>query len=400
MASVELLHVDKVYPGGVRAVDDFNLRIADREFIVLVGPSGCGKSTTLRMIAGLEAVSSGTIAIGGRVVNDVAPKDRDIAMVFQSYALYPHMTVFENMAFGLLMRKTPKSVIEAKVRKAAEILGIVGLLDRTPKQLSGGQRQRVAVGRAIVRDPKCFLFDEPLSNLDAKLRVEMRAEIKRLHLELGSTTVYVTHDQEEAVTLGDRVVVMKDGVVQQCAAALEVFHRPSNRFVAGFLGSPPMNFLDGRLVEQGQKLRFEAAGVAVDVPGWARESLLAQNGAEVVLGVRPEALSDAAHARFEIGPAGQPVPMTVRLVQPLGDTMYVHLETSGHTSVVAHLHASHGFALGETLAVHFDPSRLHFFEKGELGRSLVNDSPFAEAVLRGSPAQAIGPGLPDGHRAN
>jgi multiple sugar transport system ATP-binding protein len=402
MASVDLLNVDKVYPGGVRAVDDFNLRIADREFIVLVGPSGCGKSTTLRMIAGLEAATSGTIAIGGRIVNDVPPKDRDIAMVFQSYALYPHMTVFENMAFGLLMRKTPKSVIEAKVRKAAEILGIVGLLERTPKQLSGGQRQRVAVGRAIVRDPKCFLFDEPLSNLDAKLRVEMRAEIKRLHLELGSTTVYVTHDQEEAVTLGDRVVVMKDGVVQQCAAALEVFHRPSNRFVAGFLGSPPMNFLDGRLVERGQKLRFEAEGVTVDVPGWARESLNARTSgggqAEVVLGVRPEALSDAANARFDtsIESAGQPVPMTVRLVQPLGDTMYVHLETGGHTSVVAHLHASHGFALGETLAVHFDPNRLHFFEKGELGRSLVNDSPFAEAVLRGLRGAPSARSVPDG----
>jgi multiple sugar transport system ATP-binding protein len=383
MASVELLHVDKVYPGGVRAVDDFNLRIADREFIVLVGPSGCGKSTTLRMIAGLEAASAGTIAIGGRIVNDVPPKDRDIAMVFQSYALYPHMTVFENMAFGLLMRKTPKAVIAAKVREAADVLGIAGLLERTPKQLSGGQRQRVALGRAIVRHPKCFLFDEPLSNLDAKLRVEMRAEIKRLHLELGSTTVYVTHDQEEAVTLGDRVVVMKDGVVQQCAAALEVFHAPSNRFVAGFLGSPPMNFLDGTLVDRGGKLRFETAGGGIDVPDWARESLLAHRDAEVVLGVRPEALSDAAHARFEIG--GEPLPMTVRLVQPLGDTMHVHLETEGHTHLIAHLHASYGFQLGQTLAIHVDPRRLHFFERGAPGRSLVHSSPFADAVLRGLP---------------
>src|ERR1700733_8946582 len=206
MASVELTHVDKIFPGGVKAVDDFNLRISDREFIVLVGPSGCGKSTTLRMIAGLERVSAGTVAIGGRVVNDVPPKDRDIAMVFQSYALYPHMTVFANMAFGLLMRKTPRAIIESKVRKAAEILGIAGLLERTPKQLSGGQRQRVAVGRAIVRDPKCFLFDEPRSNLDAKLRVEMRAELKRITMSLNATTVYVTHDQEEAMTLGDRLV--------------------------------------------------------------------------------------------------------------------------------------------------------------------------------------------------
>ncbi|MCL2448095.1 MAG: sn-glycerol-3-phosphate ABC transporter ATP-binding protein UgpC, partial [Polyangiaceae bacterium] len=327
MASVDLVHVDKVYPGGSRAVSDFNLRIADREFIVLVGPSGCGKSTTLRMIAGLETVTGGTIAIGGRVVNDVPPKDRDIAMVFQSYALYPHMTVFENMAFGLRMRGTPKAVTEAKVRKAAEVLGISGLLDRTPRQLSGGQRQRVAVGRAIVREPKCFLFDEPLSNLDAKLRVEMRAEIKRLHLELGSTTVYVTHDQEEAITLGDRVVVMKDGVVQQCAPALEVFHRPENRFVAGFLGSPAMNFVEGRLAERGGELRLEFAGGAILVPPWARTQLAAQRDAEIVLGVRPEALADTRQARFD--KLGDPVPMTVRLVQPLGDTMYVHLETSG-----------------------------------------------------------------------
>jgi multiple sugar transport system ATP-binding protein len=381
MASVELSHVDKIYPGGVRAVDDFNIRISDREFIVLVGPSGCGKSTTLRMIAGLERVSAGTVAIGGRVVNDVPPKDRDIAMVFQSYALYPHMTVFANMAFGLLMRKTPQAVIESKVRKAAEILGISGLLDRTPKQLSGGQRQRVAVGRAIVRDPKCFLFDEPLSNLDAKLRVEMRAELKRLHLELGSTTVYVTHDQEEAITLGDRVVVMKDGVVQQCAPALEVFHRPSNLFVAGFLGSPPMNFLEGRLTERDGDLYVETAGGELAVPEWAREDLREHRGTQMVLGVRPEALSDAYHARFET--RGKPFPMTVRLVQPLGDTMYVHLETSDRTALVAHLHASSGVFVGETLAVHFDPSRLHFFEKGELGRSLVESSPFAEDVLRG-----------------
>jgi multiple sugar transport system ATP-binding protein len=303
-------------------------------------------------------------------------------MVFQSYALYPHMTVFENMAFGLLMRKTPKAAIDAKVRKAADVLGISGLLDRTPRQLSGGQRQRVAVGRAIVRDPKCFLFDEPLSNLDAKLRVEMRAEIKRLHLELGSTTVYVTHDQEEAITLGDRVVVMKDGVVQQCAPALEVFHRPSNRFVAGFLGSPAMNFVDGTLRERGGELALEIDGGTVVVPPWARAQLIAQRDAGVVLGVRPEALRDARDARnARVEKAGDPVPMTVRLVQPLGDTMYVHLETSGRTRLVAHLHASYGVSVGDELAIQFDPSRLHFFEKGEAGRSLVPESPFAEAVL-------------------
>ncbi len=250
MATVDLEHVHKTYEGGFEAVRDFNLAIKEREFIVLVGPSGCGKSTTLRMIAGLEEITSGKISIGGKLMNKVPPKDRDIAMVFQSYALYPHMTVFENMAFALKLRKLPKATIAEKVRRAADVLGIGSELGKRPKQLSGGQRQRVALGRAIVREPQCFLFDEPLSNLDAKLRVEMRAEIKRLHLALGSTTVYVTHDQEEAITLGDRVVVMKDGIVQQCASALDIYHRPANRFVAGFLGTPPMNFFDGRLVDE------------------------------------------------------------------------------------------------------------------------------------------------------
>jgi multiple sugar transport system ATP-binding protein len=374
MASVELSHVDKVFPGGVKAVDDFNLRIDDREFIVLVGPSGCGKSTTLRMIAGLEHASSGTIAIGGRVVNDVPPKDRDIAMVFQSYALYPHMTVYENMAFGLAMRKTPKPAIQARVGKAAEVLGIQHLLDRKPKQLSGGQRQRVALGRAIVRDPKCFLFDEPLSNLDAKLRVEMRAEIKRLHLELGSTTVYVTHDQEEAITLGDRVVVMKDGIVQQCAGALEIYHRPNNRFVAGFLGSPPMNFFEGRIVEEAGRLYFDEGTARLPVPAWAEAALRDRAGTEVTLGVRPEALSDAPHARFDTH--HNAIPMTVRLVQPLGDTMHVYLATAKHAHVVASLTAFQGLSVGDTLPIHVDLGRLHFFDKGELGKSLVHNADF------------------------
>jgi multiple sugar transport system ATP-binding protein len=237
MAEVILKNVDKVYEGAAKVVDNFNLHIQDGEFIVLVGPSGCGKSTTLRMIAGLEDITSGTIQIGQRVVNDVSPKDRDIAMVFQSYALYPHMTVFENMAFALKLRKVSKAEIEKKVRRAADILGIVPLLERKPKALSGGQRQRVAVGRAIVRDPQCFLFDEPLSNLDAKLRVEMRTEIREIHDSLKSTTVYVTHDQEEAMTLGDRVVVMKDGVAQQIGSAADIYHSPANRFVAGFLAA-------------------------------------------------------------------------------------------------------------------------------------------------------------------
>ncbi len=381
MASVELLHVDKFYPNGVKAVDDFNLKIDDREFIVLVGPSGCGKSTTLRMIAGLELASGGTISIGGRVVNDVPPKDRDIAMVFQSYALYPHMTAYENMAFGLAMRKTPKPIIAARVKRAADVLGIAHLLERKPKQLSGGQRQRVALGRAIVRDPKCFLFDEPLSNLDAKLRVEMRSEIKRLHLELGSTTVYVTHDQEEAITLGDRVVVMKDGVIQQCARALEIYHRPCNRFVAGFLGNPPMNFFDGRLVEEGGRLYFDEGTGRLPVPEWASRELRSRAGTEVVLGVRPEALSDAPRARFETKDSA--LSMKIRLIQPLGDTMHVQLATGRHPQIVAAVTAFYGLAVGADIAIHFDPNRLHFFEKGESGASLVHNETYVEALFHG-----------------
>jgi len=370
MASVELSHVDKIYDGGAKAVDDFNLKIADREFIVLVGPSGCGKSTTLRMIAGLEHVSGGTISIGDRVVNDVHPKDRDIAMVFQSYALYPHMTVYENMGFGLVMRKTPKSVIDAKVRKTADMLGITPLLERKPKQLSGGQRQRVALGRAIVRDPKCFLFDEPLSNLDAKLRVEMRSELKRLHVELGSTTVYVTHDQEEAITLGDRVVVMKDGIVQQCAGALEIYHRPANRFVAGFLGSPPMNFFDGQIVEQDGRLLFDEGSAKLPVPDWASPALREHLGRDVTLGVRAEALSDESRARFET--SDNQIPMKIWLVQLLGGTMYLHLSTPCHPQIVAHTDASDAMSVGEVVPMFFDPKRLHFFERGELGNALVS----------------------------
>jgi multiple sugar transport system ATP-binding protein len=373
MASVELVHVEKSYDGGAKAVDDFNLKIVDREFIVLVGPSGCGKSTTLRMIAGLERMTAGTISIAGRVVNDVPPRDRDIAMVFQSYALYPHMTVYENMAFGLAMRKTPTATIDSRVRKAADMLGIVPLFDRKPKQLSGGQRQRVAVGRAIVRDPKCFLFDEPLSNLDAKLRVEMRVEIKRIHVELGSTTVYVTHDQEEAITLGDRVVVMKDGVIQQCAAALEIYHRPANRFVASFLGSPPMNFFQGRLVARDGRLWFDEGGAMLALPRSAADTLRPRTGQELTLGVRPEALSDAAHARFPVGDSA--MAMKVWLVQPLGGSMHVHLATERHRQVVAHVDAFEGLSAGDTLPIHFDPSRLHFFENGDLGKRIAIPGP-------------------------
>jgi multiple sugar transport system ATP-binding protein len=380
MARVELKKVEKVYDGNVKAVDDFNLDIKDREFIVLVGPSGCGKSTTLRMIAGLEEITSGTISIDDKVVNDVPPKDRDIAMVFQSYALYPHMSVYENMAFALSLRKVPKAEIEKKVKRAAEILGIGKLLERKPKQLSGGQRQRVAVGRAIVRDPKCFLFDEPLSNLDAKLRVEMRAEIKQIHLDLGSTTVYVTHDQEEAMTLGDRVVVMKDGVVQQVASALEIYHHPGNRFVAGFLGSPPMNFFEGKLLEEGGKLFFDEGTVKLAIPDWATADLRARRAesADVVLGVRPEVMSDKEHARFET--TDNKLPMKVKLIQPLGDKMDVSLSTDKHPHVVAHVDAFFGLNVGQMLDVYVDLNRVNFFEPGETGKALVQNPSFRDLI--------------------
>jgi multiple sugar transport system ATP-binding protein len=372
MASVTLKDVVKVYEGGVKVVDRLNLEIADREFVVLVGPSGCGKSTTLRMIAGLEELSSGTIQIGDRVVNDVPPKDRDIAMVFQSYALYPHMTVYENMVFALKLRGHDEAAIREKAMRAAKILGIEKLLERKPRALSGGQRQRVAVGRAIVREPKCFLFDEPLSNLDAKLRVEMRAEIKQLHMSLKATTVYVTHDQEEAMTLGDRVVVMKDGVIHQCDGALEIYHRPANRFVAGFLGSPPMNFFDGQLVRDGDRLLFDEGTAKVPVPAWAKDQLAERVGMDVVLGVRPEAMSDQASARFAT--AENSISMRAVLIQPLGDKMDVVLATERHPHSVAHVDAHAGIRAGETLPVFLDMDRAHFFAPGADGARIATKS--------------------------
>jgi multiple sugar transport system ATP-binding protein len=367
VARVVLKEVEKVYPGGVTAVSKFTLDIADREFVVFVGPSGCGKSTTLRCVAGLEDITGGTIHIGDRLVNDVPPKDRDIAMVFQNYALYPHMTVFENMAFALKLRKLPRDVIAQKVDKAAKILGIDKMLDRKPKTLSGGQRQRVALGRAIVRDPKCFLFDEPLSNLDAKLRGEMRAEIKRLHMDLKSTTIYVTHDQEEAMTLGDRVVVMKDGVIQQCGAPLDVYHQPKNRFVAGFVGTPPMNFLEGTIVDEGGKLWFDEGTGKLAVPDKAKTALGRKIGEHVVMGVRPQALRDQSSD----GGKGDVLTMQVRVVEPLGDKMDVYLATQRHTHVIAHVDAHPGLAPQQTIDVHVDMGRAHFFEVGDLGENLL-----------------------------
>ena len=295
MASLSLQGIQKIYPNGFHAVKDFNLEIADKEFIIFVGPSGCGKSTTLRMIAGLEDISGGTFKIDGKVMNDVEPKDRDIAMVFQNYALYPHMTVYDNMAFGLKLRKVPKDEIDKKVREAAKILDLEKLLDRKPKALSGGQRQRVAMGRAIVRNPKVFLMDEPLSNLDAKLRVQMRIEISKLHENLGATIIYVTHDQTEAMTLGTRIVVMKDGVVQQVDTPQALYNTPCNLFVAGFIGSPQMNFMDAKCTIKGNDVTLTVGKHVLKVPASKKQALIdgGYDGKTVVLGIRPEDVHDS-----------------------------------------------------------------------------------------------------------
>ena len=363
MASVTLQNISKIYPGEVAAVRDFDLEIHDGEFLVLVGPSGCGKSTTLRMVAGLETISAGTLKIGDRVVNDVHPRDRDIAMVFQNYALYPHMTVEQNMAFALKMRKSPKAEIQERVAWAADLLGLENLLKRKPKALSGGQRQRVALGRAIVRKPAVFLFDEPLSNLDAKLRVETRAELKRLHRQLNTTTIYVTHDQEEAMTLGDRVVVMCEGLKRQCDSPLEVYRQPADRFVASFLGMPPMNFFEGTLQQRDGKLWFvgEDATLRLDQP--ANEWLAGESQRPVVAGIRPES--------FRLGgTAGDPhsLTATVQVTELLGSTMDVYLETASGHRLVCRAPAGQ-LTEGQTISVRVAPEEIHLFEPNEAGDS-------------------------------
>ncbi len=368
MAEVILTNVRKIYPGNVEAVTDFNLTIRDAEFLVLVGPSGCGKSTTLRMVAGLEEISEGTVAIGERIINEVAPKDRDIAMVFQNYALYPHMTVYKNMAFALKLRKYPKKEITQRVTDAAKILGIGELLERKPGALSGGQRQRVALGRAIVRHPKAFLFDEPLSNLDAKLRVEMRAELKRLHHDLKTTTIYVTHDQEEAMTLGDRIVVMKDGLMQQCGTPLEVYGTPTNRFVAGFVGTPPMNFFDGKIASENGSLYFDEGTCKLRLGENLKDALGSWVGKDVVFGARPEAMNLAAEGRF----AGEEniLPAKVNVTEPLGEKMDVYAGTEKHSHIVARVDAQTGLADDQQIQLHLDMSKVHIFEPGEDGKNL------------------------------
>jgi multiple sugar transport system ATP-binding protein len=388
MARVDLENVSKIYPGGVRAVASVNLAIADQEFVVLVGPSGCGKSTTLRMVAGLEEISEGTIRIGERVVNHVAPKDRDIAMVFQNYALYPHMTVYKNMAFGLKLRRMPRQQIHQRVSEAARILEIEHLLDRKPRQLSGGQRQRVAVGRAIVREPAAFLFDEPLSNLDAKLRVTTRAELKRLHHRLKTTTIYVTHDQEEAMTLGDRIVVMRDGVIQQADPPLKTYNQPANRFVAGFIGMPPMNFFDGALKIEDGRMVFEEGrlqsreltlpgnGFRLPVPRHLTETLSGSVGKHVVLGIRPEHFSVKPPEGSELGP----VAVKINVIEPLGSDMDVYMSTILNESVVGRVEAQSGLVRDSQVTLYVDLRKVHVFEPGETGMNLSKTSEHAHAL--------------------
>lgn len=364
MAKVTLQNVYKIYKGDknkeVVAVQDFNLEIKDREFVIFVGPSGCGKSTTLRMIAGLEEISKGDVYIGDRRVNDVPPKDRDIAMVFQNYALYPHMSVYENMAFGLKLRKYPKAEIHKRVMEAAAILGIESMLDRKPKALSGGQRQRVAVGRAIVRQPKVFLFDEPLSNLDAKMRVQMRMEITKLHQRLQSTMIYVTHDQVEAMTMGERIVVMKDGVIQQVDTPLALYNQPVNLFVAGFLGSPPMNFLKGTLKGSPEGVIFkEAEGGNVEVLLKNRPAAADYVGKEVVLGIRPEDCDILAAGKK---PGPDSFQAVVDIVEPMGAETYFYIQTGAHT-VISRSHASADQSeVGHRLRFEINPDKAHLFD--------------------------------------
>ena len=376
MASLSLQHINKTYPNGFEAVKDFNLEIEDKEFIIFVGPSGCGKSTTLRMVAGLEEITSGTLKIGDKVMNDVEPKDRDIAMVFQNYALYPHMTVYDNMAFGLKLRKVPKDQIDKAVREAARILDLEKLLDRKPKALSGGQRQRVAMGRAIVRNPKVFLMDEPLSNLDAKLRVQMRSEIASLHNRLKATIIYVTHDQTEAMTLGTRIVVLKDGVIMQVDSPQKLYNEPNNLFVAGFIGSPQMNFIDAVCKVEGERvtLNFEKTSVvlppakdvfsktSVVLPPAKAKKLIdgGYNGKTVVMGIRPEDIGDSqieieAHkdAVFETDVTGYEL---------LGSEVLLYFNVAG-TAMTAKVDSRTTARMGDHITLAIDPEKIHCFDK-------------------------------------
>jgi multiple sugar transport system ATP-binding protein len=358
MAQVNIRNLVKKFSEDVIAVNSVNLDIQDKEFVVLVGPSGCGKTTTLRMVAGLEDISSGEIYIGDRLVNDVPPKDRNIAMVFQNYALYPHMTVYKNMAFSLKLRRTPKDEIDRRVKTAADILGIGDLLERKPKQLSGGQRQRVAVGRAIVRQPEVFLFDEPLSNLDAKLRVNMRAELIKLHDRLDATMLYVTHDQVEAMTMGDRIVVMRNGFIQQVGPPMEVYNQPQNQFVAGFIGSPPMNFLATRLLADNGGLAVDMQGLHLPLPPALAKTAEAYTNKNIVFGIRPEAIlvtpeQKSAHLA--------PLRATIEVLEPLGAEIVLELSYKGHT-FTARTDPQMRAKMHDEIDIYFDMERVHLFD--------------------------------------
>ncbi|KPK37985.1 MAG: glycerol-3-phosphate ABC transporter ATP-binding protein [Omnitrophica WOR_2 bacterium SM23_29] len=360
MAQVSLRHVTKVFPGNVRAVSDISLGIENKEFVVLVGPSGCGKSTILRMIAGLEEATEGEIYIGDKLVNDVPAKDRDIAMVFQNYALYPHMTVYENMSFGLRLRKYTKVEIDQRVKDAADILGIRKLLNRRPKELSGGERQRVAVGRAIVRKPLVFLFDEPLSNLDAKLRVQMRTEINKLHIKLQSTMVYVTHDQVEAMTMGNRIVVVKDGIVNQIADPITLYDKPANKFVAGFIGSPPMNFFVGQIIKKDGKFHFAEGTFTVKIVDGMIPNISGYEGKEVTFGIRPEDIYDKLFVQE--APPENTITARVDVVEPMGSEVYLHMATPKQI-FIARVGGHNKPEVNRDINLVFDMNKIHFFDK-------------------------------------
>ena len=357
MARVDIENAWKIYPGSIEAVKDVSLAIRDHEFMILVGPSGCGKSTTLRMVAGLEEISRGTIRIGDRIVNDVPPKDRDIAMVFQNYALYPHMTVYNNMAFGLKLRKYRKEEIDQRVREAATMLGITELLNRRPKALSGGQRQRVAVGRAIVRKPAAFLLDEPLSNLDAKMRVQMRTELSKLHNRLETTMIYVTHDQVEAMTMGDRICVMKDGIIQQVADPITLYDQPANTFVAGFIGTPPMNFFTGHLQRQNGIVTFRANPLEIPLPAAWNDALAPCIDTDIVFGIRPE---DIGSPRAEADPTAPTIHATIDVVEPMGSESYLYLHV-GKNTCVARVDAHRSAHVGDDITLKLCLPKAHAF---------------------------------------
>ncbi len=358
MAQVRMVNLKKIFEGNVVAVQDFNLEIEDKEFVVLVGPSGCGKSTTLRCVAGLEEITDGEIYIGGKLVNDIPPKDRDIAMVFQNYALYPHMNVYKNLSFGLELRKMAKEEINRRVHEAAQILDIEHLLDRKPKALSGGQRQRVAVGRAIVRKPAVFLFDEPLSNLDAKLRVQMRTEIAKLHQSLQATMIYVTHDQVEAMTMGSRIVVMKDGFIQQVSDPLTLYDYPNNKFVAGFIGSPPMNFIDVDVVKEGSDYVVKTSAFKVKILKEMNEKIAPYTGKKVTFGFRPEDLIDEAIAKDK---AGKTISAKVEVIEPLGSEIFLYL-SAGTDNFVARVPHQYQTQIGASVGFVIDTSKSHIFD--------------------------------------